>query len=498
MKVAVVGGGSAGWLTATMLDAMLNGRARPKRVDITLIESPRIPRIGVGESTVPTLLNTLRLLGISERDFLREADATFKQGIKFAGWRSDPSHSYYHTFDRYPPGHIDMLGLSWAASQRNIPFAYYVSAQPSLCDMDKAPKRLGDPDYAGAMAYAFHMDAEKFAGYLAKVGRERGIEHVQDDVVDVALSGEGRIDSITLAAGASLAADWFIDCTGFARVLTSRLPGFAYHDFADWLICDRAVAMQVPREDGSTDPIRPYTTATALDAGWAWDIGLRNRRGTGYVYSSQHISDDEAEATLRAREMPASANLQTRLLRFRAGRLDKAWIGNCISIGLSGGFVEPMESTGIYLVEYAARTFAELFPLFGRNDLLADRFNRLMADRYDELIDFINVHYVLSDRRDTPFWRDATAPSRMTERVRERVALWQDKMISASDFANSHQLFGYQNYEFCVYGLDAPSRTLARGTQAIAPIPAVQRTYEKLKDALPDHRHYIAEIDRGM
>lgn len=492
MKIAIVGGGSAGWLTATLLDALLNGRSDRKRVGITLIESPKVPRIGVGEATVPTLLQTLRILGVSEKEFLREADATFKQGIKFAGWRQKSGHAYYHTFDRYQPGAIDLSGLRWAASDRQIPFAYYVSPQPAMCDLDRAPKRVGDPDYAGTLAYAFHMDAEKFAGYLARLGQQRGIRHLLDEVTEVAVS-DGRIASVSLQENGTETADWFIDCTGFARVLASRLPGHSFHDFFQWLLCDRAVALQVPRN--RADPIRPYTTATAVDSGWVWDIGLRNRRGTGYVYSSAHIDDDAAEATLRAREGAAAEGIAARRLRFQSGRVDKAWNGNCISIGLSGGFIEPMESTGIYMIEYAARTFAEMFPLFGGDDRLARRYNEVIADRYDELIDFVNIHYALSDRRDTPFWRDATAPSRVTERIAERLDLWREKMITSSDFANSHQLFGYQNYEMCVYGLDHVTPLLKPGAQPVAAIPKVATAVEKLRDILPDHAAYLAEVD---
>lgn len=495
VKVAIVGGGSAGWLTATLLDALLNGRAPRKRVEITLIESPKVPRIGVGEATVPTLLQTLRILGVSEKEFLREADATFKQGIKFAGWRQQPDHTYYHTFDRYQPGVIDLSGLRWAASDRQMPFAYYVSPQPAMCDLDRAPKRIGDPDYAGALAYAFHMDAEKFAGYLANLGRQRGIKHLMDEVTDVAVTGGGRISSVSLQENETLSADWFIDCTGFARVLTSRLPGNHFNDFSQWLLCDRAVALQVPRN--TADPIRPYTTATAIDSGWVWDIGLRNRRGTGYVYSSAHIDDDAAEAALRAREGPVAEGINARRLRFQSGRLEKAWNGNCVAIGLSGGFIEPMESTGIYMIEYAARTFAEMFPLFGGDDRLAHRYNEIIADRYDELIDFVNIHYVLSDRRDTPFWRDATAPSRATDRIKDRLDLWSEKMITSSDFANSHQLFGYQNYELCVYGLDHVTPSLKPGAQPLAAIPTVANAVEKLRDILPDHAAYLAEVDAG-
>lgn len=495
MKIAVVGGGSAGWLSATMLDVLLNGRtSATKRVEIVLIESPKVPRIGVGEATVPTLVSTLRELGVPEQDFLREADATFKQGIKFLGWRMQPGHSYYHAFDRYQSQGLDLHGLRWAASRRNIPFAYYVSAQPALCDLQKAPRRVTDPDYHGAFNYAYHMDAEKFAGYLSELGKSRGITHILDEVVDVRAGSPGRIDVVVLGNGSQVAADYFLDCTGFARVLISKLPGFEFIPLSDWLICDRAVALQVPHGEGGAKAISPFTQATAMSAGWVWDIGLRNRRGTGYVYSSRHISDDDAERELRSKEGPACDELTARRLKFEVGRLAEPWVGNCVAIGLSGGFIEPMESTGIYLIEYAARTFCELLPLFGEGALLRERFNQLLADRYDEVLNFINIHYVLSDRRDTSFWRDATDPARITSSNRDKLELWKQKMVSASDFANTHQLFGYQNYEYCVYGLGWTAPGLPVGTRDLAPLPSVSRAVDLLTDQLPNHVDYLNAV----
>ena len=495
MKIAIVGGGSAGWLSACLIDALLNGRSSlTKRVEITLIESPSVQRIGVGEATVPTLVNTLRQLDVREHDFLREADATFKQGIKFSGWKTDTGHSYFHTFDRCQSIDHQHSGLRWAASERNIPFAYYVSPQPALCDLHRAPRRVWDSDYCGAFLYAYHLDAEKFALYLCGLGEARGITHIIDDVVEVSLSSPNTIGRVRTNSGFEVAADYFIDCTGFARALCSRLSGFEFIPFSDWLICDRAIAMQVPCALAPTKTIAPFTKATALSAGWAWDIALRNRRGTGYVYSSRHITDEDAERELRAHEGTGSESLAARRIEFELGRLARPWTGNCIAIGLSGGFIEPMESTGIYLIEYAARTFSELYPIFGESELLSERFNALVAERYNEILDFINVHYVLSNRTDTSFWRDATSPQRITRSNLARFSLWNAKMISTSDFPSAHQLFGYQNYEYCVYGLGRASMSVRRSNSPITPLPGVLRAIEQLTSVLPDHADYLAAV----
>lgn len=498
IRIAIVGGGSAGWLTACLIDSLLNGASRPtKRAEIVLMESPTVPRIGVGEATVPTLVNTLRQLGIGEHEFLRAADATFKQGIKFCGWTARTEHSYYHVFDRHQAADHQLSGLRWAASTRNIPFAYHVSPQPALCDLNKAPRRVWDPEYCGAFLYAYHMDAERFADYLREVGRARGIAHILDDAVEVSFRSSDIISRVRGRNGSEIPADYFIDCTGFARVLTSRLPGFEFVPFSDWLICDRAIALQVPYTRDRSAAIAPFTKATAMSAGWAWDIGLQSRRGTGYVYSSRHIADDDAERELRAKEGPRAVGLAARRLNFTLGRLARPWVGNCVAIGLSGGFIEPMESTGIYLIEYAARTFCELLPLFGNSRLLSARFNQLMAERYEEVIDFINIHYVLSDRSDTPFWRDATSTKRSTKSNAARLQLWTQKMISPSDFQNAQQLFGYQNYEYCVYGLGRAPAELKNTDPAITPAPVVAQAVEQLSRLLPSQRDYLMAIERG-
>ena len=454
-------------------------------------------RIGVGEATVPTLVNTLRQLGVGEHEFLRATDATFKQGIKFIGWTAEAGHSYYHVFDRHQAADHQMSGLRWATSARSIPFAYYVSPQPALCDLNKAPRRVWDPEYCGAFLYAYHLDAERFADYLRDLGRARGIAHVVDDAVDVSLRSPDLIARVRGRNGSEIAADYFIDCTGFARVLASRLSGFEFVPFGEWLICDRAVALQVPYTQDRPAGIVPFTKATAMSAGWAWDIGLQSRRGTGYVYSSRHISDDDAERELRTKEGPGAVGLDARRLKFNLGRLARPWVGNCVAIGLSGGFIEPMESTGIYLIEYAARTFCELLPLFGNSQLLSERFNQLMAEQYAEVLDFINIHYVLSDRSDTPFWRDASSTERITKSNEARLELWMEKMISPSDLPNAQQLFGYQNYEYCVYGLGCAPPALHNSDAAIRPVPPVTRAVEQLSRLLPTQRDYFMAIEGG-
>ncbi len=493
MKLAIVGGGSAGWLTAVYLDKMLNGTGPRKQVPITVIESPKIGRIGVGEATVPTIVRTLQEIGISEETFLETADATFKQAIKFVNWRTTrEDHAYYHCFDRFQATGRDNFSLKWALGGRAEPFAYSVSAQPHICDLNLAPKVKGDKEYQGRLPYAYHMDAEKFADYLAKLGAERGVHHIQDTVQDVLL-GEKGIKSVVLEQGGEKSFDFFVDCTGFARRLISKLPGFAYRSFSDKLLCDKAVAIQVPYGEHCSG-ILSSTLSTAVEHGWIWNISLQSRRGFGYVYSSAHCDQDDAEARLRRYIGPAAKDLSARHLGFQSGVLEQPWVANCVAVGLSAGFVEPMESTGIYFVEYAARTFSELFPIFGNNAVLSSRFNSLIHDRYDEVLDFILAHYVLSDRNDTQFWRDARLAERWTPSLSRHFNVWNHKMISASDFANNHQLFGYQNYEYCVYGSDwLPAPVQRQGQPLASQIdPVIKTARDRLADTLPRNDTYFS------
>lgn len=491
IELLIVGGGSAGWLTATMVDALLNGKAKQKKVQITVVESEKVGRIGVGEATVPTLIQTLRDIGVPENEFLEAADATFKQGIRFEGWMTDSSRNYYHVFDRSPAGSRDMRGLNWLASDGSLPFAHYVSPQAEICDRGLAPRRRTDNDYSAPFLYAYHMDAEKFAGFLVELGKSRGIRHIVEDVVSVETENES-VRKVVLEGGSRLRADWFVDCTGFARVLTKAIQNTEFVDMSEWLICDRAVAIQIPH-DGVPSRLEPFTRSVALSAGWMWDIGLQTRRGTGYVHSSQHISPDDAETELR-KAIPVPSELKARHLQFEVGHLASPWKGNCISIGLSGGFIEPMESTGIYLIEFAARTLCELLPLFGTSKRSAKRFNELIAARYNEVLDFVNLHYVLSDRRDTSFWRDATDSKRITPKLKDWLDLWEEKPPSPTDFANSHQLFGYQNYEYCLYGLGWRP-TLLKGLQGrrMRPLASVQNAVNKLTAVLPTQQEFFFE-----
>jgi tryptophan halogenase len=494
MRVLIVGGGSAGWITAAYLDRSLNGNG-PKEVLIGVVESARIGRIGVGEATIPTMKRTLARIGISERDFLIHADATFKQAIRFDDWLEE-GHHYYHPFDRLTAAKFDRYGLRYLASDRSKAFAEMVSPQPAICDAGLSPKKSSDGDYEGQMPYAYHMDAEKFADFLRDTATSRGVHHMTDDVVDVERRENGDVAAVKTASGKRIEADLFIDCSGFARLLIGKTLGVPYEEFGDYLLCDSAVAMQVPYDVYKRDNVRPYTTSKALSAGWVWDIGLQNRRGTGYVYSSQFISAEDAEAELRAHEGPHCAEVKARHLKFKTGRVAEAWKNNVVAIGLSAGFLEPLESTGLFFIEEGVDYLCELFPRLGALDAGRRMYNDRMRARYAECLDFINLHYVLSRRDDTPFWREVTKPERMTPSLRERLADWDQKPPSRLDFTDQQQLFSHINFEFILYGMDwAPKPLETAPPGATAPdTDLMERIQRGAMKGLRKHSDYVESV----
>lgn len=493
-RVLIVGGGSAGWITAAYMNAALN--RYDQSVQISLVESPNVPRIGVGEATVPTIRHVIQTVGIDESRFMQAADATFKQAIKFVNWHSGDGDAYYHPFDRRSGGPVDYSALQWLASDRSIPFAETVSVQPKLCEMGLSPRMPDSRDFSSPMPYAYHMDAEKFADCLCEHATARGVEHFREDVVEVEVREDGYIAAVKTSSGRRLEADLYIDCTGFRGLLIAQALEVPFKDFGQYLLCDRAVAMRIPYEHYYPGHIRPYTTATALSNGWVWDIGLVNRRGTGYVYSSAFLDDDAAEAELRAHEGPHTEGLEARRLRFQVGRRETFWEKNCVATGLAGGFIEPLESTGLYLTEFAAVTLCEHFPFGDAVQPLADRFNRILSNRYEEVLDFVNMHYCLTRREDTAFWREVQQRERITDRLQEKFEFWRIKPPSASDFDDQFRLFSHQSYEYILYGMhffDAGYRERFGGAPAPTVVPPqVAQVVEAARTRLPRHEAWLA------
>jgi tryptophan halogenase len=442
-RVLIVGGGSAGWMSAAYLDAVLNYDGQ-KNVEVELVESPDVPRIGVGEATIPSINHILAAIGIDEKEFMRRTEGTFKQAIKFTNWLNNNGEGYYHAFGRVTATPIDDTGPYWLKSDRSIPFMETVSAQPRLCQWNLAPKMAGKWDFGPKLTYAFHMNALKFADYLSEIAVSRGVKHYLDNVTEIELRENGFIDALYTESGQRLEADLYIDCTGFAALLIEKKLGVKWVDYSQWLLCDRALVMPVPYEIHYPGFVRPYTMSTALSAGWVWDIPLQSRRGVGYVHSSAFIDRDQAEREIRAYEGAHAAQLDTRIVDFKVGMREQAWFRNCIAIGLSGGFLEPLESTGLYLSDLATVMFTEHFPFHDDMETLAFRYNRIMTNRFYEVLDFINMHYCLTRRSDTEFWQEVQKPERINDRLQAKLDFWRVKPVAHVDFED--QLFPGQHY----------------------------------------------------
>ncbi len=521
-KILIVGGGSSGWLTAAYLNSALNRDGR-KVADISLVESPDVPRIGVGEATVPNINHVLAVIGIDQHEFMRRVDGTFKQSIKYVNWLHNNGEHYHHPFSRYRPGPVDRSGRRWLMSNRSIPFTETVSAQPIICEMNLAPQMLGPWDFGRPLSYAYHLNALKFADYLCELSTARGVTHDLDHVVEVEIAENGDIASVQTKGGKRLVADLFVDCTGFAALLSEKKLGVKWVDCSQWLLCDRAVTMHVPYERHYPGYIRPYTTATALSNGWVWEIPLQNKRSLGYVHASAFLDEEDAENELRAFEGAHSESLESRVVRFTVGHREKAWVRNCVSIGLAGSFIEPLESTGLYLSDLAAVMLTEHFPLGSNMEPAAYRFNRIMTNRFYEILDFINMHYCLTRRTDTEFWREVQRPERINDRLQAKLDFWRIKPPSPTDFEDQffpgqpntplpsgglpgdHRspvdtagLWSHESYESILYGMDYLYKECDDWYGRQRPNPSVlPHVLEKLKLArqkLPPHALWLQRV----
>ncbi|MXO59472.1 FAD-dependent oxidoreductase [Altererythrobacter salegens] len=493
-RVVIVGGGTAGWLSACVLAARLPD------LSITLVEAPDIPTIGVGEGTWPTMRSTLASIGITEAEFLAECDASFKQGSRFDGWvTGEPRDSYLHPFNLPADGPMDALLAAWRSAAPDLPFAAAMTAQAQLCSRDLAPRQRFMPDYAGAANYAYHLDAGKFAALLARHATTRlGVTRIAAHV-----TGLERIDNRDIAAvrtqeGERIAGELFLDCTGHAALLIGGELGVGWIERSDVSFNDRALALQVPTEPGCA--IASQTVGTAHEAGWIWDIALPHRRGIGCVYSSRFMDDTRADEVLRkyvARHLP-EANLTAlapRKLAFATGHRAEFWHRNCISIGLSAGFIEPLEASAIVLIELSLRALAENFPASrGAMDIHMKRFNELFRYRWDRIVEFLKLHYVLSQRSE-PYWVAQRDPATIPPRLAEQIQLWRDQPPSNWDFPQVDEIFSAASQQYVLYGMGfAPPANCAASPAALARLAEVREQGRALASALPTNRTYFDNL----
>ncbi|QSX30879.1 tryptophan 7-halogenase [Shewanella cyperi] len=499
-NIAIVGGGTAGWLTANHLGKALSHRSD---ISLTLIEAPDIPIIGVGEGTVPSIRQSLQLFGISETELIRQCDATFKQSIRFNNWRDSRRHGanfYHHLFDAPSPLGLD-LTASWLTEGTGS-YAGWVSPQHSLCEAQRAPKDITTKEFSGAVSYAYHFNAAKFAALLADNARTRfGVKHLQTRVHGARVLDDGAIGALETDQGL-LEFDFYIDCSGQSAFLLGKILGVDFIDKSGELFVDSALTVQVPTAPDAEIP--PYTQATAHQAGWIWDIALSSRRGVGLVYSGHHLDDSGAERKLQKYLGCDTDKLTVRKIPMRVGYRERFWHKNCVALGLAQGFLEPLEATSILLTDFAGKFLAAHFPEHrGQLPLLEQRFNKVMGYAWERVVEFIKLHYCLSDRTDSDFWHDNRLEAHMPTGLRERLALWRDFIPQRDDFFSKFEVFELESVLYVLYGMGFHSHIQPPAPAYLAQAMTQSRKLDgiagELCRQLPSHRELIDKIHRyGM
>ncbi|HVY24040.1 MAG TPA: tryptophan halogenase family protein [Steroidobacteraceae bacterium] len=470
-RVVIAGGGTAGWMTATALSHAFSR----KPLDITLVESEEIGSVGVGEATIPTLHYFNSTFGIDQRDFVCESGGTFKLGIEFVDW-GDIGRRYIHPFAPYGRDLNNIffheLWMKYAKRRADADASCLIDDYNICCVAAKAGRFKhpvsGESSVAGTLKYAFHFDASLYARYLRRLCEAKDVRRVEGRIVNVFQnSGNGHIESLTLADGRKIEGDLFIDCTGQRAMLIGQTLGSGFEDWRSWLPCDTAIA--VP--SAHVEPPLPYTRSSADAAGWRWRIPLQHRIGNGYVYSSAHIGHDEAERRLLAC-LDGAPLASPRRIPFRTGRRKVFWIGNCVAIGLAAGFLEPLESTSIHLIQTAVFKLLALFPDLNFDQADINAFNRHTISEYERIRDFLILHYKITQRSDTSFWRYC-AEMIVPDSVRENIELFESR---GRMFISADHLFTGQSWLSVMLG------------QGLRP-----RGYDPLVDALTDE-----ELDAHM
>ncbi len=486
-SLVIAGGGTAGWMTAA---AMV--RVFGPRVAITLIESDDIGTIGVGEATIPPIALFNKLIKIDENDFLRQTQGTFKLGIEFDGWRRE-GHRYLHAFGTlgkdlaHIPFHHYWLDAVQNGREADL-WAYSLNAQASERNRFDRLDRIPDSPLPG-LVHAFHFDAGLYARYLRRIAEAGGVRRVEGKIVAVDQNAEtGDVTALCLENGATIAADFFVDCSGFRGLLINETLKADFIDFGHLLPCDRAWAVPTER----TSPLTPYTRSTARKAGWQWRIPLQHRTGNGHVYASSHMADAEA-ADLLMSSLDGKPLAEPRLVKFRTGYRKTAWSHNVVSIGLASGFIEPLESTAIHLIQSSIERLILMFPQKTGNDKTRDAFNRLNAAQYEYIKDFIVLHYFANERLGDPFWdmmRNLDIPSSLAEKLE----LFKE---AGAIFSEPHDLFQLPSWLQVMWGQGITPKAHHPFVQTVAPhdradyLQSLRQIIARGWQALPSHADFI-------
>ncbi|NHK29658.1 tryptophan 7-halogenase [Parvularcula flava] len=489
-SIVIVGGGTAGWMTAAAISRMVAAG-----ISVQLIESDQIGTVGVGEATIPSLRDFNLALGINENEFLRAVQGTFKLGIEFSNW-GNVGERYIHPFGKYgrkthgidfhqiwlkqkhrggqaDPGPIDDYSISIAAA-RNGRFS----------------RPVANPDaILSALNYAYHIDAGRYAQYLRDYAEDRGVKRIEGKIISVEQAPDsGNITAVKLEDGSLVDGDFFVDCSGFRSLLLGETLGVPYISWQHWLPCDRAFA--VPSAPSGRP--RPYTRAMAEDSGWRWNIPLQHRTGNGHVFSSAHGDEDTALRKL-ADGMEGQAIGEPRLLRFVAGRREKLWEKNCLAIGLSGGFIEPLESTSIHLIQSGIFRLMALFPDAGFDPVEIREYNRWLIEEYEHIRDFIILHYRATERSNTDFWKYCQTME-IPDSLAAKIELWRGK---GRIFPAGNSLFTEESWIAVLLGQNIIPHSVDPVTAMLPPeatdrfMQQLQTIIDQAAQSLPSHADYI-------
>ena len=489
-RILIAGGGSSGWMTAALLARLFQGL-----YEIVLVESEDIGTIGVGEATIPAIKKYNELLGLDENEFMARTQGSFKLGIQFVDWWKQ-GQSYIHGFG--------VIGQDWEwlrmhhywlkahAQGRADDFAAYSINTAAALENKfvRAQTQMGDSPLS-QIAHAFHFDASLFARFLSAYAQERGVRRREGKIVDVTLRpDDGFIDSVTLDDGEVIGADLFVDCSGFRGLFINQALGVGFDDWSHWLPCDRAVAVPCERSENFT----PYTRSTAHGAGWQWRIPLQHRTGNGHVYASQFIDDAEAERVLLA-NLDGAPRADPFRVEFKAGKRKQLWHKNCVAIGLAGGFLEPLESTSLHLVQSGIIRMVRLLPDAGFDAATIAEFNRQTDFEYERIRDFIILHYKATERSDTPFW-DYCRTMEVPDTLQRKLDLW---MANGRIFREDEELFAEESWIQVLLGQGMiprghdPLVDIKSDAQIAQYLGNIAAVIGKCVAVMPTHAEYVAK-----
>jgi len=488
LDIVIAGGGTAGWVAAATLARFLGNRA-----SVTLVESDEIGTVGVGEATIPQIHNLIIGLGLDQTDFLRRTNGTFKLGIEFSDWLGE-GHSYIHSFG-YTGRGVGLIAFRqlWLRGR-----ALGVAGELGDYNFNIAAARLGRMSTSAGsktipdLAYAYHFDASLFARMLREYAEERGVRRVEGMILDVERDSEsGDIMALALNGERKVQGDFFVDCTGFRSLLLGKTLGVSYQDWSQWLPCDSALA--VPCE--SSEAFRPYTQALSRKAGWQWRIPLQHRTGNGHVYSSKFISDDEAASTLLA-NLDGAALADPRPIRFTSGCRETFWSRNCVALGLAAGFMEPLESTSIHLVQSAVGRLLNVLPGdLARTESARETFNRLSAIEWARVRDFITLHYY-ANGREGPFW-NYCRNMELPDTLAEKIALFREAGLFMRE---EDELFLDDSWGQVMIGQGivpeswSPLADNVPGEDIGPFLDSLAKSYRVKAESLPTHREFVAAM----